>query len=115
VTPYVPKPRTGPRGFAAMTPERRAEISSKGGKRAHELGTGHQFTWAEACRAGRLGGEKISQDREHMAKIGRKGGMVNGDRRAEEAQNRRLYASKRGAEKEFDSLEALTAEDSPID
>jgi general stress protein YciG len=43
------------RGFAAMSPEKRKEIASKGGKRAHLLGTAHKYTPAEARVAGRLG------------------------------------------------------------
>lgn len=31
-------------GFAAMTKEQRSLISSKGGRRAHELGRAHRFT-----------------------------------------------------------------------
>lgn len=45
-----------PRGFAAMAPERRAEISRKGGKAAHEKGTAHEFSIDEAKVAGRKGG-----------------------------------------------------------
>jgi general stress protein YciG len=48
----VPKPR----GFAAMDPERVREIASRGGKRVHELGKGHQFTSDEAREAGTKGG-----------------------------------------------------------
>ena len=35
-----------------------------------------RFTRVEASEAGRKGGEVVSQDREHMARIGRKGGLV---------------------------------------
>jgi len=42
-------PPRKPRGFAAMSPEKRAEISSLGGKRAHEKGTAHKFD-AESAR-----------------------------------------------------------------
>ncbi len=49
-------PTKTPRGFASMTPERRREISSKGGKRAHEIGVGHEWTTEEARAAGRKGG-----------------------------------------------------------
>jgi len=45
-----------PRGFAAISPERRREISSKGGKSAHAKGTAHQFTTEEAKIAGAKGG-----------------------------------------------------------
>ncbi len=44
------------RGFASLSPERRFEISSKGGKAAHAKGTAHQFTSEEAKIAGRKGG-----------------------------------------------------------
>jgi general stress protein YciG len=63
-------------GFAAMDPEKRRAISAKGGKTAHALGRAHKFTKEEARIAGRLGGELVSQDREHMAEIGRRGGSA---------------------------------------
>lgn len=62
------------RGFAAMDPEKQRQIASKGGKAAHQKGTAHEFTPEEAREAGRKGGEAVSQDRRHMAEIGRKGG-----------------------------------------
>ena len=62
------------RGFASMSPEKRREIASKGGKRAHALGTAHEFTPEQARQAGRIGGAKISADRAHMGRIGKKGG-----------------------------------------
>ena len=42
------------RGFASMSPEEQREIA-------------------------RMGGEAVSEDREHMAQIGRKGGEARGD------------------------------------
>ncbi len=45
-----------PRGFAAMSAEKRAAISALGGKRAHELGVAHRYTSEEAVTAGRAGG-----------------------------------------------------------
>jgi hypothetical protein len=66
------------RGFAAMPQEKQREISSKGGKAAHEKGTAHKFDAEEARRAGRLGGEAVSQDRAHMAIIGARGGQSRG-------------------------------------
>ena len=63
------------RGFAAMSPEKQREIASRGGKAAHEKGTAHQFSSEEARAAGRKGGEAISQNRDHMANIGRRGGQ----------------------------------------
>lgn len=47
-----------PRGFAAMTPERRREISSKGGRAVHDKGTARRWTPEEAKEAGRKGGLK---------------------------------------------------------
>ncbi|WP_437961114.1 KGG domain-containing protein [Sorangium sp. So ce119] len=61
------------RGFAAMNAEQQRQIASQGGKAAHEKGTAHEFTSEEARAAGRKGGEVVSQNREHMATIGRKG------------------------------------------
>ncbi|MBD0313737.1 MAG: stress-induced protein [Microcoleus sp. T3-bin5] len=62
------------RGFASMDPEKQREIASKGGQAAHEKGTAHKFSSDEAREAGRKGGQSVSQNREHMAEIGRKGG-----------------------------------------
>ena len=45
------------RGFAAMDPEERREISSRGGKASHLSGRGHEFSSEEAREAGRRGGE----------------------------------------------------------
>ena len=60
------------RGFAGMDPERQRQISSQGGKAAHQKGTAHEFDSNEAREAGR------------------KGGMVSGGRRRarEQAQGR---------------------------
>ncbi len=62
------------RGFASMDRQKQREIASRGGKAAHGKGTAHEFTSQEAREAGRKGGEKVSQNREHMSRIGRKGG-----------------------------------------
>ncbi len=43
------------RGFASIDPDRRREISSKGGKAAHAKGTAHEFTSEEGRAAGRKG------------------------------------------------------------
>jgi general stress protein YciG len=69
-----PARSTSNRGFASMDRERQREIASLGGRAAHERGTAHEFDSAEARAAGRKGGEAVSQNREHMAQIGRKGG-----------------------------------------
>lgn len=94
---------TSNRGFASMDEEKQREIASKGGRAAHEKGTAHEFTpeeareagskggkiahergtaheWdsKEAREAGRKGGQSVSQDREHMSEIGKKGGESGG-------------------------------------
>lgn len=61
-------------GFAALTPEQRKEISARGGRAAHALGKAHRFSSEEAKEAGRKGGLVVSQDKAHMAAIGKKGG-----------------------------------------
>jgi uncharacterized protein len=66
--------KKGKQGFASMDEAKQREIASMGGKAAHEKGTAHEFTPEEAREAGRKGGEAVSQDREHMAEIGREGG-----------------------------------------
>jgi general stress protein YciG len=65
---------TSRRGFASMDPDKQKTIASKGGKAAHAKGTAHEFTPEEAREAGRKGGMVVSQNREHMAAIGREGG-----------------------------------------
>jgi uncharacterized protein len=66
------------RGFASMDPAKQREIASKGGRAAHEKGTAHQFSADEAREAGKKGGGAVSQDRHHMAEIGRVGGQARG-------------------------------------
>jgi hypothetical protein len=51
-----------PRGFAALSAERRREIAGKGGRAAHAEGTAHQFDHGEAVAAGRKG-SKATQAR----------------------------------------------------
>jgi general stress protein YciG len=74
-----------PRGFAAMSPETQRRIASMGGRAAHEGERAHEFTSAEARKAGRRGGKTVSQDRAHMAEIGRLGGIAAGKSKAERA------------------------------
>lgn len=47
---------TQDRGFASMDRDKQREIASKGGKAAHQKGTAHEWTPAEAREAGRKGG-----------------------------------------------------------
>ncbi len=72
----MPREGTSNRGFAAMDPSKQREIASKGGKAAHAKGTAHEFTPDEARVAGKKGGEAVSRDRDHMARIGRTGGQA---------------------------------------
>jgi general stress protein YciG len=68
------------RGFASMDRQRQREIASQGGRAAHAKGTAHEFDSEEARRAGQRGGEAVSRNREHMAEIGRKGGVSRSSR-----------------------------------
>jgi general stress protein YciG len=68
--------KTYKRGFAAMDSEKRRALASKGGKSAHEHGHAHEFTSEEARDAGAKGGRSVAQNREHMARIGRLGGLA---------------------------------------
>ena len=61
-----------------MDSTRQREIARMGGRASHEKGKAHQFTSDEARAAGRKGGEAISRNRQHMAEIGRRGGMRRG-------------------------------------
>jgi general stress protein YciG len=79
---------TGPRGLAAVSPERRREIGSKGGRAAQARGTAHRFTSAEAAAAGRKGG-KAAQAKgtahrftvEEARAAGKKGGRRRKEKR----------------------------------
>ena len=62
------------RGFARMDPQRQRQVSSLGGRTAHARGSAHEFTSEEARQAGHKGGKAVSENREHMAAIGRIGG-----------------------------------------
>lgn len=75
------KRRTGRRGFAAMDPERQRKIAREGGVAAHQKGRAHEFSSDEAREAGRKGGQAVSRDREHMSRIGSKGGRASRGRR----------------------------------
>ena len=52
-----------PRGFAALSPERRRAIARLGGVRAQEKGTAHKWTPAEAKAAGGKGGAATAEKR----------------------------------------------------
>ena len=48
------------RGFASMDPVRQRALASQGGKKAHQMGTAHEFTSDEARAAGRVGGRQTA-------------------------------------------------------
>jgi general stress protein YciG len=68
------RPSGNGRGFAGMSAQRQREIAAQGGRAAHKQGTAHEFSKAEARKAGQKGGEAVSRNRTHMAEIGRRGG-----------------------------------------
>ena len=73
----APAPR--PRGFAAMSPEDRRALGSKGGKTAHERGTANKFTPESASVAGRRPHENGTAHKwtsEEAREAGRKGGSA---------------------------------------
>jgi uncharacterized protein len=78
------------RGFAGMDRERQRQISSQGGKAAHQKGTAHEF------------------DSEEAREAGRKGGMVSGGRRRAREQANNTPAP----ERERESNESMTGEGS---
>ena len=55
------------RGFASMDPIKQRVIASKGGKTVSQ-------NRQHMAEIGRKGGRTVSRDRNHMAAIGRKGG-----------------------------------------
>ncbi len=72
------------RGFAAMTPEQRAELGRRGGKSAHERGTANRFTSDSASAAGRVAHERGTAYRwssEEARDAGRKSWDVQHSRR----------------------------------
>lgn len=53
-----------PRGLAAMSPERRREIASMGGRTSQARGTAHQWTAEEASAAGKKGSARYELKRQ---------------------------------------------------
>jgi hypothetical protein len=49
----IATPARAKRGFAVLSPEKKREIASMGGKAAHEHGRAHRFTSEEARAAGK--------------------------------------------------------------
>jgi general stress protein YciG len=76
IQPATMSRANGARGFAAMDQKKQKEIARRGGLAAQALGTAHRFSPEEARQAGRKGGEAVSGNRQHMASIGRRGGVA---------------------------------------
>lgn len=77
-----------PRGFAAMTPEERRNLGSKGGKTAHQRGTANKFTPESASVAGRrphINGTAHKWTSDEAREAGRKGGSALRRRRSSQA------------------------------
>jgi general stress protein YciG len=105
----APQGKKSNRGFASMDPAKQREIASKGGRAAHEKGTAHQFSANEAREAGKKGGGTVSQDRHHMAEIGRIGGQARGRKQRASAQESASSAGRdAGSAEEKDDDEAVT-------
>jgi hypothetical protein len=99
------------RGFASMDREKQREIARKGGRAAHEKGTAHEFTSAEARAAGRKGGERVSANRDHMSRIGRLGGKHSAGRRQVV---RQTETSQPGAESQPNEVESRSGVEAPV-
>lgn len=56
-------------GFGAMDVETRREYARRGGKTAQATGRAYKFTAEDASRAGKKGGQVVSEDRAHMSEI----------------------------------------------
>ena len=85
------------RGFAAMDRSKQREIASKGGRAAHQDGKFRRNSSLKAdyklgahtvLNAGFTYNAFLSQNRSHMAEIGRKGGEARGAARRAQAQIR---------------------------
>ena len=75
-----------PRGFAALTPDQRRALGSKGGRTAHERGTANKFTPESASVAGRIPHERGTAHKwtaEEAREAGRKGGSALRRRRSQ--------------------------------
>ena len=61
------------RGLAALSPERRREIASKGGRTSQARGTAHQWTAMEASAAGKKGSARYALRKKAAAATDLKG------------------------------------------
>ncbi|MBP6882640.1 MAG: hypothetical protein KBC15_03760 [Candidatus Levybacteria bacterium] len=73
------------RGFADLSAEALRELGSKGGTKALENGTLHQFSCDDQRRGGQAGGKAVSSNRAHMSELGKMGAAALALRRAREA------------------------------
>lgn len=82
---------TKKRGFAAMSPERMRDVARMGGLAVQQKGPGNRFTAEDAREAGASGGEATFEKHgaEHMAKIGKAGGIARGEQQKQAAKARR--------------------------
>ena len=108
----TPKPKLH-RGFAAMNKEAHRELARSGGVTAHALGLAHSFTSEEGRAAGKKGGATTSANREHMAAIGRMGGIAKGQRARDRARTPKATATrtKKNAQKDTDKNTDKNTED----
>lgn len=60
------------RGFAAMSPERRKALQSRGGKKAKQNGTLHRFTVEECRKAGLVSSAKRGSKQMQAVRKGEK-------------------------------------------
>jgi hypothetical protein len=81
------------RGFAGMDKDRQRQISSEGGKAAHQKGTAHEFGPEEAREAGRKGGMVSGAQRR-----ARESGTPNPTTTEHEIENERESGSMTGGE-----------------
>lgn len=72
---HLDLPASGLRGLQLASAEKRREVARLGGTAVQTSGKAHKFTSAEARAAGKLGGVAVSKNPEHMATIGRAGGL----------------------------------------
>ena len=85
------------RGFAGMDRERQRQISSQGGKAAHQKGTAHEFDSEEAREAGRKGG-MVSGGRRRAREAGTPNPVVTERETETESENERESRSLTGDE-----------------
>lgn len=85
------------RGFAGMDRDRQREISSQGGKAAHQKGTAHEFDSQEAREAGRKGG-MVSGGRRRAREGDTPNPVTAGQESEQESKNQRESGSLAGGE-----------------